>query len=81
MKLHRQGHHNSHMAVHRAFHVTSQSCENHTIPHLGVQSIVAQNGAVCCDWIHPGHDKGISFYRIPKLITHRSQRDYELTNK
>ena len=28
-----------------------------------------------------GRDKGVSFYRIPKIITHRGQRDYELTKK
>ena len=28
-----------------------------------------------------GRDKGVSFYRIPKIITHRGQRDYELSKK
>ena len=28
-----------------------------------------------------GRDKGVSFYRIPKIITLRGQRDYELTKK
>lgn len=28
-----------------------------------------------------GRDKDVSFYRIPKVVTHRGQRDYELTKK
>ena len=25
--------------------------------------------------------RGVSFYRIPKIISHRGQRDYELSKK
>ena len=28
-----------------------------------------------------GRDKDVSFYRIPKVITHRGKQEYELTNK
>ena len=28
-----------------------------------------------------GRDRDVSFYRIPKIISHRGQRDYELSKK
>ena len=37
-------------------------------------------GVIGC-WMPSGRDKGVSFYRIPKIITYRGQRDYELTKK
>ena len=61
--------------------MTSRSRENRAIRHVGVQSLKMVLCVVIGCSKRSGRDKDVSFYRIPKIITHRGQRDYELTKK
>jgi len=62
------------------FHVTSKSRENHAIRHFGVQFTMVLCVVIGCSK-RSGRDRDVSFYRIPRIISHRGQRDYELSKK
>ena len=61
-------------------HVTSRSRENHAIGHIDVQLAMVLCVVIGCSK-RSGCDKDVSFYRIPKIVTHRGKQEYELTKK
>ena len=55
------------------------------VHHFGVQLRMKYYCVVCCYTLGrskcSGCDKDMSFYRIPKIIVHRSKQEYELVKK
>ena len=66
--------------------MTSRSRENHSSAIVVyLYTSPSSSTMVLCVVIgcskRSGRDKDVSFYRIPKVITHRGKQEYELTKK